>query len=221
VIPPEPVDLWTPERGFWERGLLRIAGVDEAGRGPLAGPVVAAAVILPPGFDLRGINDSKKLSPAARARAEARIREEAVAVGVGMAEPDEIDRVNILRATHAAMRRAVMALTPCPDGVLVDGLPVRDLHPCCEALVKGDSRSASVAAASIVAKETRDRLMRAYAETFPHYGFAKHKGYPSPEHLRALAEHGPCPLHRRSFGPVAQCRLTLAGAEENCSPAGN
>jgi ribonuclease HII len=181
-----------------------VAGVDEAGRGPLAGPVVAAAVILPPDFDPAGIADSKKLSPAAREEAEARIRCEAIAVGVGVVEAEEIDRINILRATHRAMRLAVDALDPAPDCVLVDGLPVPGLHEDCEALVKGDGRCLSIAAASIVAKVFRDRLLCAYDRVYPPYGFARHKGYPAPEHLRALDLHGPCPIHRRSFAPVAR-----------------
>ena len=199
------VDLREPERTCRARGRVRVAGVDEAGRGPLAGPVVAAAVILPPDFDGEGIADSKTLSPAARERAEARIRAGAIAVGVGIVEAEEIDRINILRATHRAMRLAVAALDPPADAVLVDGLPVPDLHADCAALVKGDARCLAIAAASIIAKVTRDRLLCAYDRAYPHYGFARHKGYPSPEHLRALAEHGPCPLHRRPFAPVARC----------------
>ena len=209
---PVKPDLWEHERAAMASGATRVAGIDEAGRGPLAGPVVAAAVILPMGFDVAGINDSKKLSPEARERAFTRLFGDAqVLIGVGHAEPDEIDRLNILQATHVAMRRALAAIpgTP-PDYVLVDGLPVRDLHANCLALVKGDSRSLSIAAASIVAKVTRDRLMcGVYHVAYPAYDFARHKGYPTPEHLRALAEHGPCAIHRRSFGPVAQCSLIL------------
>lgn len=197
-------DPWLPERAVWKRGRLRVAGVDEAGRGPLAGPVVAAAVVLPPDFDAWGIHDSKKLSAAARERAEARIRAEALAIGAGIVPADEIDRLNILRATHQAMRLALASLDPAPDAVLVDGLPVPDLHDDCAALVGGDACCLSIAAASIVAKVTRDRMMIAYDAQYPEYGFARHKGYPAPEHLRALELHGPCPLHRRSFAPVAQ-----------------
>ena len=189
----------------------RIAGVDEAGRGPLAGPVVAAAVVLPDGFDLGGIADSKKLSPVARERVYARLVAELPHGdwAVGMAEAGEIDRINILQATHEAMRRAVGGLALAPDAVLVDGLPVPRLHAVCRSLVKGDSLSASIAAASIIAKVTRDRLMCLSDEQFPGYGFAHHKGYGSPVHLDALARLGPCPLHRFSFGPVAQCRLEM------------
>jgi ribonuclease HII len=213
-------DLFEHERSLWDVGRLRVAGVDEAGRGPLAGPVVAAAVVLPDGFDLTGITDSKKLSPAARERAYERLRAAegggAIHIGVGIADPPEIDRLNILRATHEAMRRALAAVAGELDAVLVDGLPVPGLHAdCCHALVKGDSRSASIAAASIIAKVTRDRLMCGpYHERFPLYDFARHKGYPTPEHLAALSEHGPCEIHRRSFGPVAQCSFRFR-TEEN------
>ena len=204
------VDLWEHERAAHATGACRIAGVDEVGRGPLAGPVVAAAVVLPWGFAPRGINDSKKMTVGAREAAFARLRADAgVAIGIGLIEPDEIDRLNILRATYAAMRRALADLPgDAPDHVLVDGLPVPDLHEHCTALVKGDSRSVSIAAASIMAKVTRDRLMAGvYHTEYPQYDFARHKGYPSPDHLRALQAHGPCPIHRRSFGPVAQCAL--------------
>lgn len=206
---PKP-DVLRHERELIESGLLLIAGVDEAGRGPLAGPVVAAAVILPEGWELRGITDSKAMTPAGRETAFERLcaSEGGVAFGVGIAEPPEIDRINILRATHEAMRRAVAALPLAPDAVLVDGLPVPNLHTVCRALVKGDSLSASISAASIIAKVTRDRLMCGlYHERYPAYDFARHKGYPTPDHLEALRQHGPCEIHRRSFGPVAQCAL--------------
>jgi len=198
--------LWQHENAARQAGFARVAGVDEVGRGPLAGPVLAACVILPTGFDLTGINDSKKLSERQRERAEARIRAEAVAVGIGSVEPEVIDRINILQATHEAMRLAYAQIAPPPDFVLLDGLPVRGF-PCAEtqALVQGDSRSVSIAAASVVAKVARDRLMCAYDTVYPEYGFAGHKGYGSARHLAALAEHGPCPIHRRSFAPVAAC----------------
>ncbi len=185
---------------------MRVAGIDEVGRGPLAGPVLAACVVLPFGFDLAGINDSKKLTERQRERAEARIRVEAIGIGIGSVEPDVIDRINILKATHEAMRLAYSQIAPLPDFVLIDGLPVRGF-PCAgtQALVQGDSRSVSIAAASIVAKVARDRLMRAYDLVYPEYGFAAHKGYGSARHLAALAEHGPCPIHRRSFAPVTAC----------------
>jgi len=206
------LDLWQHENAAWQSGFLRIAGIDEVGRGPLAGPVLAACVVLPPGFDLNGINDSKKLSERQRERAEVRIRAEAVSIGIGSIEPEIIDRINILKATHEAMRLAYLQIAPPPDFVLIDGLPVRGF-PCAnmQALVQGDSRSVSIAAASIVAKVARDRLMRAYDLVYPEYGFAGHKGYGSAKHLAALAELGPCPIHRRSFAPVAACCLPSNG----------
>lgn len=199
-------DLWRHERLAWSAGFVRVAGIDEVGRGPLAGPVLAACVILPPGFGLDGIRDSKKLSARQRERAEARIRAEAVAIGLGSVEPETIDRINILSATHEAMRLAYAQIDPFPDFVLIDGLPVREF-PCegRSAIVQGDSHSVSIAAASIVAKVARDRLMCAYDSIYPEYGFAGHKGYGSQKHIEALREHGPCPLHRRSFAPVAAC----------------
>lgn len=188
-------------------GKRAIAGVDEVGRGCLAGPVVAAAVILPIDFDPAGIGDSKKLSAAQRERAYERILAEAVSYGIGQCDAAEIDRINILRATHEAMRRALAALAPAPDVVFVDGLPVPNLHPNCHNLIKGDSLCLSIAAASIVAKVTRDRLLVEYDALWPEYGFAGHKGYGSADHVAALEKHGPCPIHRRTFGPVAQLRL--------------
>ncbi len=212
TITPVSADLWEHERLAWSDGRLLIAGVDEAGRGPLAGPVVAAAVILPQtGFDTKGITDSKKLSPQARERLfEHLCTNSSVHIGVGIVDAPEIDRLNILRATHHAMRCAIAALPVPVDAVLVDGLAVPSLHTDCRALVKGDSLSFSIAAASIIAKVTRDRLMAGeYHERYPEYNFARHKGYPSPEHLAALETHGPCDIHRRSFGPVAQKCLSL------------
>ncbi|MDR3709281.1 MAG: ribonuclease HII [Capsulimonadaceae bacterium] len=193
------------ESACWAEGFQRVAGVDEVGRGPLAGPVVAACVILPPDFDTEGINDSKKLTARAREAAYERITGGAAAWALGMADAGEIDKINILRATHVAMARAMAALMPQPDFLLVDGLPVPGL-PCPNqrALVGGDALSVSIAAASIVAKVTRDRMMVEADECYPQYGFAGHKGYGSASHIAALREHGPCPLHRRSFSPVAQ-----------------
>lgn len=191
---------WSWERELWRRGYRLVAGVDEAGRGPLAGPVVAAAVILPPGLDLPGVDDSKRLGPQARAEAYRRIRRVALAVGVGHASPREIDRLDILRATHEAMRRAIRRLRLRPDAVLVDGRqPIPGLDLPQQAVVGGDGRSVSIAAASIVAKVWRDRLMAAVHLRFPQYGFDRHKGYPTPEHREALARWGETPLHRRRF----------------------
>jgi len=197
-------DLWHHERLARAAGYLIIAGVDEVGRGPLAGPVVAACVVLPEGFDLAGINDSKKLTERQRERAEVRIRAEALAIGLGVVPPETIDRINILQATREAMRSAFLLLSPAPDYVLIDGLPVPDF-PCQvqKSVISGDSQSVSIAAASIVAKVARDQMMRDYALLYPEYGFAGHKGYGAATHLAALREHGPCPIHRRSFAPVA------------------
>ena len=209
----EKPDRFAYERTLWEAGKLHVAGVDEVGRGPLAGPVIACAVILPHDFDDTGITDSKKMTEAARERAYTRLCNEAVAYALGILDAPEIDRLNILRATHQAMRLALAALSVAPDAVLVDGLPVPNLHVNSTAIVKGDSLSASIAAASIIAKVTRDRYMAGEAHTaYPVYGFAGHKGYPAPTHLAALVEHGPCPLHRRSFGPVAQVALCFDDA---------
>lgn len=189
-----------------------IAGVDEAGRGPLAGPVVAAAVILPARGIPRGINDSKKVSAAERARLHDRLMDCAT-VGIGICEAGEIDTLNIYWATMAAMTRAVdqvvQALGCNPGHVLVDGNRLPRWDYAATAIVKGDTISLSIAAASIIAKHTRDTIMLAHAETWPHYGWHSNMGYGSPAHLRALREHGPCPLHRRSFAPVAQAELPL------------
>ena len=191
-------------------GFFRIAGVDEAGRGPLAGPVVSAAVILPDGFSHPRLNDSKKLSEKVREALFGELMEwPGVAKAVAEVQPGEIDQLNILRATHEAMRRAVAKLRPEPDHVLIDGLPVRPFPKPQTALVGGDGLSLSIAAASILAKVTRDRLMLALDAAYPQYGFAKHKGYGTALHLARLQEHGPCPAHRRSFAPVRQLLLPL------------
>ena len=201
----EPI-LWRYELEARDAGYTLVAGLDEVGRGPLAGPVVTACVVLPEGFCLDGIKDSKKLSERQREKAEARIRADALAIGVGIVEPDIIDRINILQATRQAMREAFLALSPSPDCVLIDGLWVPNF-PCAaqKAIVGGDGVCASIAAASIVAKVARDRMMHAYHVVYPEYGFASHKGYGSAKHLEALQTHGPCPIHRRSFAPVAAC----------------
>ncbi len=191
------------ERALWARGVEWVAGVDEAGVGPLAGPVVAAAVVLPRSFREPGIDDSKRLSPTRRERLAARIRSEACGVGIGVVEVEVIDRINIYRASLLAMRRAVQALPFRPEWVLVDGRAIPDLDIPQQRIVRGDQRSYSIAAASIVAKVTRDAWMRALHEQYPQYGFARHMGYATPEHLRALELHGPCPAHRRSFAPVS------------------
>ena len=194
------------------RGVRWIAGIDEAGRGPLAGPVAAAAVILPAGFACPGLDDSKKLSAARRETLYDFLTDHAeVRWSVALADCGEIDRLNILKATHLAMARATQALDPPPGHCLIDGLPVPGFPFPHDALVKGDSRSLSIAAASIIAKVTRDRIMREIDREFPQFGFAKHQGYGTKDHLEALRIHGPCRHHRRSFQPVAQLALPLDG----------
>lgn len=200
----ENTDLWHYERAAIARGHRVIAGVDEAGRGPLAGPVVAAAVILPLHCDTAGIYDSKQLSPKKREAAFGRIQDIALAIGIGSVDSQEIDRINILQATYRAMRAAINELTVKPDIFLVDGRPIRDFDRPQMGISAGDSKSASIAAASIVAKVTRDRIMCDYDAVFPQYGFAKHKGYPTEQHVEKLLVHGVCRIHRRSFRPVAK-----------------
>lgn len=187
---------------------MKIAGVDEAGRGPLCGPVYAAAVILDPARPIDGLNDSKKLSEKKREALAPLIRERALAWAVGIATVEEIDRLNILHATMLAMRRAVQGLAVPPDQVLVDGnrIPPGLTVPA-RAIVGGDASEAAISAASILAKTGRDHEMMALAALYPQYGIAKHKGYPTAEHLAALRAHGPSPIHRRSFAPVAQSAL--------------
>ena len=206
------------ETGIHRRGVKFVAGVDEAGRGPLAGPVVAAAVILPP--DLTGsepwlqfLDDSKKLSHAQRERAVDVVHEHALAVGVGMVSPEDIDIMGIGRAALAAMLRAVEQLPLKPGHLLLDFIHVRKCPYTYDTIVKGDSRSYSIAAASNVAKVTRDRLMVEAEETYPGYHFARHKGYPTKAHFQRLNELGPCPIHRRSFAPVAQASMFFPGKD--------
>jgi len=186
-----------------------VAGIDEAGRGPVAGPVVAAAVVLPEGFDATGIDDSKKLSAKQRDRAYAHIVNSAIAWSVGIADVEEIDRINILQATHMAMRKALAGLDCSVASVLVDGLPVPDLHPNTIAVVGGDALHVEIASASIIAKVIRDRMMVDFHSQWPVYGFRNNKGYLSEIHRNALAHHGPCPIHRRTFAPVSQMRLEI------------
>lgn len=190
------------EARAWRAGLARVAGVDESGRGPLAGPVVAAAVIITPVRRIKGLADSKLLTPERRQELFEVIQTRALAVGVGVIDHETIDRVNILEATRRAMLEAVTRLAMPPELVITDFVRLARL-PCPQRnLVDGDARCASVAAASIIAKVTRDRLMKEADQQFPEYGFARHKGYATPEHLAALDRHGPCPLHRRSFSGV-------------------
>jgi ribonuclease HII len=191
-----------------DSGVFPVAGIDEAGRGPLAGPVVCAAVILLLEVKPIGLDDSKKLSPRRRESLYLEITQNpSIRWAVVHISSEEIDRLNILRATHAGMRRAWEKLDPRPPHVLIDGLPVPDF-PCPQtALVGGDGISLSIAAASVIAKVERDRAMMEYDRLYPEYDFAKHKGYPTAAHFAKLREHGPCPIHRRSFAPVAQAEL--------------
>jgi len=202
-------DLLERERYYRGMGKVGICGVDEAGRGPLAGPVVAAGVILPNVFDCAGIDDSKKLTHTRREEQYARLIASAARIGIGIVDSEQIDVENILRATYSAMRLALSQIDEHIEIVLVDGLPIRGLsrHPQ-EAIVRGDAISASIAAASIVAKVTRDRLMVHYDTLYPQYGFAEHKGYSAASHLAALVRFGPCPIHRKSFAPVAAALKT-------------
>jgi len=196
------MDLWVYEKRAAARGFKQIAGVDEAGRGPLAGPVVSAAVILPPGFAPAGVADSKKLTPRQRSRLYAQIYRQARSVGIGIVDPVEIDRINILQAALLSMAMAVENLSPRPDYLLVDGpFPVRSDLPQ-QPIRGGDGLSISIAAASIVAKVTRDRLMEVYHFYYPQFGFLTHKGYPTRRHREALEKFGHCPIHRLSFRGV-------------------
>lgn len=176
-----------------------ICGIDEVGRGPLAGPVVAGAVVLPKGSRILYINDSKKLSAKKREELFDIIKEEAVSVGIGMASPERIDEINILQATYEAMQQAICKLNPAPDMLLVDAVTIPEVTTKQVGIVKGDAKSVSIAAASILAKVTRDRMMVELDEAYPEYGFAQHKGYGSAAHIEALKKYGPCPIHRESF----------------------
>lgn len=211
-------DRFVFERALWSRGLTRVAGVDEAGRGPLAGPVVVAAVILPPRWgreglpaELHGLNDSKQLTAAQRERFyEFLTRCPDVCWALASLDAAVIDALNILRATQRAMHEALAQLRPAPEHVLLDGRSLPGLPLPQTALIGGDARSYSIAAASVLAKVTRDRMMQELDARWPMYGFAEHKGYGTPGHLAALAAHGPCPVHRRSFAPV---RAAAQGGE--------
>lgn len=195
-------ELFAYERRLWSSQCLMVAGVDEVGRGPLAGPVMAAAVILDREIHLPYLNDSKKLSPSQREQLEDQIKTAAVCWSIGLASPEEIDRLNIRVTSLLAMRRAVEKLSRIPQHILVDAFQIPGLPQPQTPIIKGDSRSASIAAASILAKVERDRLMDSYAALYPGYGFDNHKGYPTPEHIQALARLGPSPIHRLTFTPV-------------------
>ena len=204
--------MWEFEQDTHRKGYEHIAGIDEAGRGPLAGPVVSAAVILPPGFACQGVTDSKKLSEKRREALFPLIKRQALAVGIGMADHREIDRINILAASLLSMKRAVQDLAAgpnflgpdflLPDFLLIDGKFTIDMDLPQRAIVKGDSRSISIAAASIIAKVTRDRYMAKLHTTYPLYNFIQHKGYPTKAHKQAIIQHGPCPFHRTTFNGV-------------------
>ncbi len=204
-------DMLVYERRLWETGVEYVAGVDEAGVGPLAGPIAAGAVVLKPDWRYPGIDDSKKLSPKARSELEAVIKAEALAYAVAFVEPAEIDALNPYWAAIAAMERAVSSLGLRPGHLLVDARKLERTGIPFTAIIKGDRRSLSIAAASILAKTARDRLMVAYDAEYPGYGFAKHMGYPVPEHRAALLELGPCAIHRRSYAPVQESLRARGG----------
>lgn len=191
--------MWEIEDGFYEKGMKLICGVDEAGRGPLAGPVCAAAVILPEHLEIPGLNDSKKLSDKRRRELLPIIEEQAIAYGIAFASEQEIDEINILQATFLAMRRALEELAVQPDLVLVDGNRAPNVELPVETVIHGDGLSANIAAASVLAKVTRDDLMVKLAGEYPQYGFEIHKGYGTKAHYQALETYGPCAIHRQSF----------------------
>lgn len=193
------ITMWEIENSCYGEGVQLICGVDEAGRGPLAGPVCAAAVVLPNGLLIPGLTDSKKLSDKRRRELLPIIQEEALAWGIGMASHEEIDQVNILQATYLAMERALSQLTHRPDLALIDGNRAKDFGLPVKTVIKGDSLSANIAAASVLAKVTRDDWMLDAAREYPQYGFDIHKGYGTKAHYAALSQHGPCTIHRRSF----------------------
>ena len=193
------VNMWEIENGIYDEGFEIICGVDEAGRGPLAGPVCAAAVILPKGLEIPGLTDSKKLTDKKRRELFPVIKEQAIAYGIGLASHDEIDEINILQATYLAMERALAQLTVKPDIALIDGNRAKDFGLPVRTVVKGDSLSMNIAAASILAKVTRDDLMQELAEKYPQYGFEVHKGYGTKAHYEALRAHGASEIHRKTF----------------------
>ena len=199
-----PNELWTFEIKAYKKGYSRVAGVDEAGRGPLAGPVVSAAVMLPASFAVTGITDSKKLSPKKRWQFYEKIYRDADAIGIGIIDPIEIDRINILQASLLSMAMAVENLNPQPGMLLIDGTFPIATHLPQQSIPKGDALSISIAAASIIAKVTRDRLMQRYDQDYPQFGFSRHKGYPTRAHKEAIRKFGYCPIHRRSFKGVRE-----------------
>jgi ribonuclease HII len=202
------------EKEAWQAGAQHVAGVDEVGRGSLFGPVVASAVILDPAYRIRGLRDSKLLPENRREELAVRIRQRALAWAIASVDSETIDRINIYQASRLAMQQAVATLSLVPDSLLVDAMAL-DWQGPQRALIHGDALSASIAAASILAKVERDRMMRELDSVYPKYGLASHKGYSTPVHLAALKEHGPCPLHRRSFAPVWNAQEVLAFMEED------
>lgn len=193
------IDMWSIENSCFSNGIQIVCGVDEAGRGPLAGPVCAAAVILPPNVEIPGLNDSKKLTDKKRRELFPVIKDMAIAYGIGYATHEEIDEINILQATYLAMERALAQLSVKPEMALIDGNRAKDFGLPVRTVVKGDSLSASIAAASVLAKVSRDDLMLQLAEEYPHYGFEIHKGYGTKAHYEAIRAHGPSPVHRKTF----------------------
>lgn len=193
------IDMWSIENSCFSNGIQIVCGVDEAGRGPLAGPVCAAAVILPPNVEIPGLNDSKKLTDKKRRELFPVIKEMAIAFGIGYASHEEIDEINILQATYLAMERALAQLSVKPELALIDGNRAKDFGLPVRTVVKGDSLSASIAAASVLAKVSRDDLMLQLAEEYPYYGFDIHKGYGTKAHYEAIRAHGPSPVHRKTF----------------------
>ena len=192
-------NMWEIEQGYYAKGITLVCGVDEAGRGPLAGPVCAAAVILPQNIVIPGLNDSKKLTDKKRRELFPIIQEKAIASGIGLASEKEIDEINILQATFLAMERAISHLPVCPEHILIDGNRDKDFGVPSSTVVHGDSLSASIAAASILAKVTRDDIMLETAKLYPNYDFEIHKGYGTKAHYEALQKYGPCPVHRMTF----------------------
>jgi ribonuclease HII len=216
---PSAVDLLFFEKEAYRRGFQLVSGIDEVGRGPLAGPVVAAAIVLPRNLELPGVKDSKQLTAAQREVCNQTIHSCASAIGIGCVEPEEIDRINILKATFKAMIQAVENLPHPPDFLLIDGPYKLPLAIQQQGIPRGDQRSLSISAASIVAKVHRDRLMSEYHTLYPAYGFARNKGYGTAQHLQALRCHGPCPLHRLSFRGVIDSDHSLFGNTDAQSQA--
>lgn len=204
------MDKFYYEKKIWRQGLANVAGVDEAGRGPLAGPVVAAAVIFAPGFEIAGVEDSKKLSHDQRCRLYLPVISGCISYGVGIVGVDDIDRINIYQAAMLAMKRAIRDLSPPPEHVLVDGRAIPEFVLPQTAIVRGDAKSFTIGAASIIAKVVRDCIMVDYHRQFPHYGFEHHKGYPTVAHYAALRKFGPCAIHRRSFNLIDKRKQPLS-----------